>query len=70
MTLDDARWMGRWIGQLSEEQIRQALAAAGFGAARVRVYTDKLISRRDQMIRDLGLVDEIGLLRPGKVARR
>jgi hypothetical protein len=34
MTLDDARWMGRRIGQLSEFQIAQALTASGFDAAR------------------------------------
>jgi hypothetical protein len=28
MTIDDARWMARLIGQLSEEQIVQALVAS------------------------------------------
>lgn len=70
MTLDDARWMGRLIGQLTEQQIVAALIASGFEAAEVRLYTEKLVSRRDQMIRDLGLADEIGLLRSNGVNRR
>jgi hypothetical protein len=64
ITLDDARWMGRLIGQLTEEQIISALIAAGFGSAEVRIYTEKLIARRDQLVRDLQLADELPLLRP------
>ena len=67
MTLDDARWMARLIGQLSEAQIVEALVASGFDSAQVRLYTEKLISRRDRMICDLGLAGEIALLRPGGV---
>jgi len=64
MTLDDARWMARLIAQLTEEQIVQALVASGFDSAQVKLYTEKLISRRDQMVRDLGLAGEIRPLRP------
>jgi len=64
MTLDDARWMGRLIAQLTPEQILQALIASGFDSGEVRLYSEKLISRRDQMICDLGLANEIPLLRP------
>jgi len=67
MTLDDARWMARLIGQLTEEQIVQALVASGFDSAQVKLYTEKLVSRRDRMIRDLELADEIPLLRPNGV---
>lgn len=63
MTRDDARWMARWIGQLTEAQIVAALIAAGFDSATTRLYAEKLIARRDQMIRDLELTDEIPLLR-------
>ncbi len=69
MTLDDARWMGRLIAQLTEEQIVRALLASGFNSAHIKLYTEKLISRRDQMIRDLGLSHEIALLRPNGVNR-
>ena len=33
----------------------------------MKLYTEKLISRRDQMVRDLGLAGEIALLRPNGV---
>jgi len=64
MTVDDARWMARLIAQLTESQIQQALIAAGFTSAEVRLYAEKLVSRRDRMIQDLGLANEIPLLRP------
>lgn len=63
MTADDARWMARLIGQLTENQLRGALIASGYDNAEARVYLEKLIRRRDQMIRDLRLQDEIPLLR-------
>src|SRR5262249_23304140 len=49
MTLDDARWMARLIGQITEPQIVQALVASGYDSAATRLYTEKLISRRDRM---------------------
>lgn len=64
MTIDDARWMARLIGQLTENQILEALVAAGFDSAQARLYAEKLVARRDQMIRDLGLEGEVPLLRP------
>jgi hypothetical protein len=70
MTLDDARWMARLIAQLTERQIVEALVASGFDSAQVRLYTEKLLSRRDQMIRDLGLEDEVAPLRPEGVDRK
>jgi hypothetical protein len=70
MTIDDARWMARLIGQLSERQIVQALVASGYDSAEVRLYTEKLINRRDRMVADLGLAKEIPLLRPEGVNRK
>jgi len=64
MTVDDARWMARLIGQLTENQLRQALVASGYDNAEATFYLEKLISRRDCMLRDLGLENEIPLLRP------
>jgi hypothetical protein len=69
MTMDDARWMARLIAQLTEEQIVQGLVGSGFDTTQVKLYTEKLVSRRDQLIRDLGLKDEIVLLRPEGVDR-
>jgi hypothetical protein len=70
MTVQDARWMARLIGALTEEQIRQALVASGFNSVQTRLYLEKLISRRDQMIVDLGLESEIPLLRAPNTIRR
>jgi hypothetical protein len=67
MTVDDARWMARLIGQLTEDQLASALIASGYGNAEVKLYVEKLVSRRDRMIRDLNLADEIPLLRPAGV---
>jgi hypothetical protein len=67
MTVDDARWMARMIACLTEEQIVQALVASGFNSAEVRLLTEKLINRRDRMIVDLELADEVPLLRPQRV---
>ena len=64
MTDDDARWMAQLIGQLTENQLRAALIASGYDNAESRLYLEKLISRRDKMIRDLQLENEIPLLRP------
>ena len=69
MTSADARWMGRLVAALTEEQIKQALIVSGFDSAQVRLYLEKLVSRRDQMILDLGLADEIPLCRPSGVNR-
>jgi hypothetical protein len=69
MTVGDARWMARLIGQLSENQLRAALIASGYDNAEARLYLEKLVSRRDEMIRDLGLQNEIPLLRPNRMSR-
>ena len=69
MTADDARWMARLIGQLTENQLRAALIASGYDNAESRLYLEKLISRRDRMICDLGLENEIPLLRPARLNR-
>jgi hypothetical protein len=70
MTFDDARWMARLLGQLTERQIVEALVASGFDSARVKLLAEKLISRRDRMIQDLDLASEFPLLRPDGSDRR
>ncbi|HLJ54051.1 MAG TPA: hypothetical protein VKT77_03375, partial [Chthonomonadaceae bacterium] len=70
LNLDDARWMGRMIAQLSEEQIRAALVGSGYDAATARLVLEKLVSRRDAMVRDFGLSGEFAPLRPGGADRR
>ncbi|HEU5125971.1 MAG TPA: hypothetical protein VFW05_18120 [Verrucomicrobiae bacterium] len=63
MTVNDARWMARLIAQLSESQIAAALIGSGYDSAEARLYLEKLLNRRDQMLRDLGLEKEIPPLR-------
>ena len=58
MTIDDAKWMARLIGQLRPAQITRALTASGYAPPTVRHYTQKLISRRNYMMADLGLSAE------------
>jgi hypothetical protein len=58
MTIEDARWMARLIGQISAAQITQALTASGYDAPTVRLYIQKLITRRNKMMGDLGLGPE------------
>jgi hypothetical protein len=67
MTIDDARWMARLIGQLTERQIVDGLVASGFNPEEVHIYTEKLLARRDKMIRDLQLSSEIAFLRPARL---
>jgi hypothetical protein len=69
MTIDDARWMARLIAQLNEQQLITALIASGYDSAHVRLYAEKLLSRRDLMVQDLGLSGEIALCRPDGVDR-
>ena len=61
--------MAQLIGQLTEQQLVQALVAAGYDSAAVHLYTEKLISRRDRMVLDLGLAHEIPPLRPKGIDR-
>lgn len=67
MNLDDARWMARMIAQFTEPQLKAALIAAGYDAPEARILLEKLVSRRDRMIQDLGLSGEIAPLRPSGV---
>jgi hypothetical protein len=69
MTMADARWMARLIGQLTAEQIRSALAGSGFEGWELELYHRKLIHRRDRMIIDLGLAAEVNLLAPSVAGR-
>lgn len=55
MTIEDARWMAKMIAQLTPQQIEAALSASGFSDELARGYTARLLSRREQMLRDLGM---------------
>jgi hypothetical protein len=70
MNLDDARWMARLMSQLTETQLKQALIGAGYDGVEARLLLEKLVSRRDQMIKDFGLSTEIAALRPDGVNQK
>jgi len=63
-TLDDARWAARKLGALSESQIIAMAAGSAESWPVARLYAEKMIARRDSLVRKLGLENEIGLLRP------
>lgn len=62
--LDDARWAVRQIARLSESQIMASVAAGATSWPVVVLYTEKLIARRDDLVKTFGLEKELGLLRP------
>lgn len=62
MDWDDARWMGRLIGQLTRKQIEDAVMVSGMTLSDQKLAVEKLISRRNKLIKDLELVDELSLL--------
>jgi hypothetical protein len=63
-TLDDARWAARKLAGLSEQQIVAMVASSAESWPVARLYAEKLIARRDDMVKKLGLDGELGLLRP------
>lgn len=51
---EDMKWMAKMIAQLTEEQIKAALIAANFQSAEVYLLTQKLLNRREHLLRDSG----------------
>lgn len=51
----DARWAAKLIAQLTGKQILEALVASGLPSAQVRLYYNKLVTRRNKALTDLGL---------------
>ena len=63
-TRADTRWAVRQIAKLSEDQIRAAVASGSRSWPVVELYTEKLVARRDDLVKKAGLDKELGLLRP------
>jgi hypothetical protein len=63
-TVNDAKWGVSRIGQLTEEQILACAAAGAFDDAALAVFVEKLLARRDELVKTFGLDGELGLLRP------
>lgn len=57
LTLADAKWTARLVAQLSREQIAQAVALGGWDTCMQKIYTEKMVMRRNQMIEATGLVN-------------
>jgi hypothetical protein len=51
--------MLRLMAQITEEQLTQGLVASGLTAAEARLGLEKLVSIRNQMIRDFGMEKEL-----------
>lgn len=61
-TLDDARWAVRQIAALSPAQIRAAVKAGATDASAESYYTTRLIQRRNDLVKKVGLDKEIPAL--------
>lgn len=51
---EDMQWMATMIADLTEDQIKAALIAANFQSAEVYLLTQKLLNRREHLLRDSG----------------
>ena len=58
VTFDDARWMIRRIARLTRKQIEAAVSLGGWPESLKKLLTEKLISRRNNLIRGFDLTDE------------
>lgn len=58
ITFDDAKWMARLIGQLTEEQIVNAFLGAGYSEVIARYYTGLMLKKRNDLLDALGLIGE------------
>lgn len=68
-TIDDARWGARKLAALTEEQITAIVTAEAESWPVARLYVEKMISRRDSLVKKLGIEREIPLLRPNGADR-
>ncbi|MBT3981683.1 MAG: hypothetical protein HOE90_10045 [Bacteriovoracaceae bacterium] len=64
LTIDDLKWATRLIASLTEKQLHNAFSTSGLGYNGALFVSEKLIGRRDQLVKYFGLDGEIPLLRP------
>ena len=50
ITIDQAKWIGGWLSQLSREQIIEAFRAANYNVEEVQILTDAVQDRIDQLV--------------------
>jgi hypothetical protein len=53
ITVDDAKWMGHWLSQLSEQQIEDAFRAANYSSEDIKALASELRARIKEL-NDLG----------------
>ena len=70
LTLSEAKWMGRQILGISEDELTIALAASGFSAAELLLAREKLVSMQKNIADTLELSDEFPLLNQRKIDRK
>ena len=58
VTYADGRWMVRLIARLTRRQIADAVALGGWPGPLAKLLVEKLIARRNQLVRVFGLVGE------------
>jgi hypothetical protein len=64
LTTNDAKWAVARIGALTEEQIVACLATGTLSDEMLADYTERMLARRDDLVKTFGLTSELGLLRP------
>ena len=68
--LEDAQWAARRLARVSESQFVDAMVAAGFTSAEVAVVLEKLLSRRQNLLKTLGLDQEFPEVMSRKVSSK
>lgn len=58
ITFSDARWAARLIAELTRDQIKAAVRRGGWPQCVQDIYVEKLVSRRNNLVKELGLLGE------------
>ncbi|MES2527053.1 MAG: hypothetical protein V4598_08190 [Bdellovibrionota bacterium] len=58
MTLADARWAGRLIATLTRADIEEGVRAGGWPLCIQKIYNEKILSRRNDLLKHLGLIGQ------------
>lgn len=58
LNLDEAKWMGRQIAGISEDELSEAMAASGFSMAELILAREKLVSLQKNIVEVLELTAE------------
>lgn len=62
VTFEDGKWMTRQIAQMTRKQIFDAVEMGGWPESVQKLYVEKLINRRNQLVEAFDLKEEYGLL--------